>query len=278
MWPWAKAQAKTMNNIFFRIVLYILIAYLGLTLFIYTKQDSLLFLPTQDRHQLRSKQSTVVPYELLQDGIHLRGWLVQPALASKKLLIYYGGNGEDIFYNIDDFIKLQGVATLLVQYRGYGTSDGSPSEALLFSDALSIYDDVRVRLQPTEIMLMGRSLGSGVACYVASQKTVNKTILVTPFDSMTNVVKSHYPWLPVELLLRHPFNSIQHVQTIKAPLLLIYGGQDRIIPNRHTENLIRHLPEPAKVDILQIPAAGHNDIHAHASYWPAIQSHLHRQN
>jgi len=97
----------------------------------------------------------------------------------------------------------------LVNYRGYGASEGSPSERALFADALLVLDALRERpdVDPARVALVGRSLGSGVATYVAANRPVAGVALVSPYDSVTALARRQFPWLPIELLLRHPFDS-----------------------------------------------------------------------
>ncbi len=255
-------------------LLYLAIGYLIISLFIYLKQDSLLFYPIQEKHQIANSQAPIVSYQFENQGIELHGWLLHPEYAAEKLLIYYGGNAEDVFYSSADFLQLENVAILLVEYRGYGNSSGTPSEQHFFHDALQIFDDCQQRWQSKEIMVMGRSIGTGVACFVASQRPASKVILVTPFDSMLKVAQGYYPWLPVRLLMRHPFNSLYYIPTVQAPFLIISAGQDEVIPPARTENLISHLPDHKQTSIARIPTAGHNDIHTFANYWPTIQQFL----
>ncbi|WP_167496410.1 alpha/beta hydrolase [Desulfopila sp. IMCC35006] len=244
----------------------LLIVYLFCMLFMYLRQESFLFFPPAARHENHG-YTDVVDYQLRQKAVTLRGWLVNPGLVREKLLIYYGGNGEDIFNNIDEFVDVK-AASLFVAYRGYGPSDGKPGEAELFADALAVIDDVRHSYAPRQMYLIGRSLGSGVACYVAAQRNVQGAVLVTPYDSIVNIARSSYPWLPVSLLLRHRFDSLQFLAQIGCPLLVIYGGQDRVVPPERTNNLIEHIV--GKKEIVFIDRADHGTIDMFADYWPAV--------
>lgn len=244
----------------------LLIVYLSCVLFMYLFQKSFLFFPPAARHDGHG-YTDVVNYQLQQKMVTLRGWLVNPGLVREKLLIYYGGNGEDIFNNIEEFVDVK-AASLFVAYRGYGPSNGKPGEAELFADALAVIDDVQRRYAPGKIYLIGRSLGSGLACYVAAQRAVSGAILVTPYDSIVNIAKSSYPWLPVTLLLRHRFDSLQYLAQISCPLLVIYGGQDRVVLPERTEHLIEHIV--GKKEIVFIDRADHSTIDMFAEYWPAV--------
>jgi uncharacterized protein len=253
-------------SLLFQMLLLLLIGYLLLLLFMYLRQEAFIFFPPTARHEGHGL-ANVIDYQLKQESATLRGWLVNPGLVREKLLIYYGGNGEDIFLNIDEFRDIQ-AASLFVAYRGYGPSDGTPGETELFADALAVIDDMVNRYSPKEIFLIGRSLGSGVVCYAAAQKEVQGAIVITPYDSIVNIARTSFPWLPVSLLLKHRFNSIQYLAKIYCPLLVIYGGQDRVVPPPRTKNLIEHIV--GKKEIVFIDRADHGTIDMFPEYWAAL--------
>jgi pimeloyl-ACP methyl ester carboxylesterase len=246
--------------------------YLFCVLFMYLSQDSQLFYPPAADHSGETDER-LVAYQLVREEATLKGWLVNPAYAREKLLVYYGGNAEDIFYTLDEFRDIQ-AASLFVSYRGYGPSSGRPSEAALFADALAVLDDIRGRHTPRQTFLLGRSLGSGVASFVAASREVSGVVLITPFDSMVNLARQHYPWLPVGMLLRHRFDSVQHLAGVRAPLLIIYGGQDQVVPPVRTENLIRHVPGGQRVLFLE--HADHGNVDLFPEYWPAVLDFINR--
>ncbi len=255
-----------------QILLYLLIFYLFCAFFMYLRQDSFIFYPTAAKHEDQSFDK-VVDYHLQGGPVELRGWLVNPGFVRDKLLIYYGGNAEDVFLNIEEYQGIQ-AATLFVAYRGYGPSTGNPGETEFYADALAVFDDMVNTYAPKEIYLIGRSLGSGVACHVAGQRPVHGAILVTPFDSIENVAKSHYPWLPIGLLLRHRFVSLDALPLIHCPLLVIYAGRDRVIPVERTENLIRHIQ--SEKEVVFIAEADHGTIEMYSDYWQALLRFLNR--
>ncbi len=266
-------REKMKMPLILQILLYLMIFYLFCSLFMYLRQDSFIFYPTAAGHE-NHHYDKVVDYHLERGPVNLRGWLVNPVFVREKLLIYYGGNAEDIFFNIEEYSDVQ-AATLFVAYRGYGPSSGKPGEAEFFADALAVFDDVAVTFKPKEIYLIGRSLGSGVACHVAARRPVQGAVLVTPYDSIENVAKSHYPWLPIGFLLRHRFASLEALALIHCPLLIIYGGRDRVIDPARTENLIRHIK--GKKEVVLIAEADHGTIEMHQDYWQVILRFLHRE-
>jgi pimeloyl-ACP methyl ester carboxylesterase len=203
------------------------------------------------------------------NGIELRGWIVNPK--QDKALLYYGGNAEGIEQNISFFQNiLPNYSVYLIPYRGYGDSMGEPTENGLYSDALHIYDQLVT--QHTKISLLGRSLGSGIATYVAARRNIEKLILVTPYDSIENVAKGVYWMLPVSLLLKDKYNSLGQVAQIKTLPLILMAEYDQVIPRKHSENLISAFGK--KQQSVIIKEAGHNDISAHPEYANAIYQYL----
>lgn len=257
----------------FQILSFFLAGYLLCILFMYFLQDSFIFLPTKAKHDSHGYDN-IIDYQLDQETALLRGWLVNPHLVQEKLLIYYGGNAEDIFLNIEEFRDIK-AASLFVAYRGYGPSSGTPGETELFADSLAVIDDIVSRYSPKKIFLMGRSLGSGVACYAAANKKVQGAILITPYDSIENIARLNYRWLPVSLFLRHRFNSIHYVSRITCPLLVIYGGQDTVVPPERTEKLINHITQ--EKEIVLIDQADHANIDMFPEYWSAFLRFINRQ-
>ncbi len=230
------------------------------------QQDSFLFFPPASTHKQHNFEH-VINYSLPRDGVTLHGWLVNPKQVKEKLIIYFGGNAEDVFFNIDEFSDIQ-AASLFVAYRGYGSSSGTPGEKEFFADALAIIDDVNVTYSPKQIVLIGRSLGSGVACFAAAHRRVQGVILVTPYDSIENVAQAHYPWLPIGPLLRHRFPSIDYVDKLNCPAMIVYGGKDTTIPPKRTENLIRYIS--GEKEIVYLEHADHGNIEMFPEYWAAL--------
>lgn len=212
-------------------------------------------------------------FQLRRPDATLRGWLLQPG--QQDALIYFGGNAEAI----------EGMRTrlagwfpdrsiYLVAYRGYGASDGAPEESALLADALALFDHARGRHPDGEIAVIGRSLGSGVASYVAGERPVSKLVLVTPFDSLAAVAAGHYPWLPVDWLLQDRYDSDRHLADFTGPLLVIRAGNDRVVPSARTDALIAALPTPPEV--VAVPDAGHDAVFSDPAPGEAITRFLAR--
>jgi pimeloyl-ACP methyl ester carboxylesterase len=226
-------------------------AYSCLTIALYTLQRTMLYYPTLP---VQSREAEEI--WLTHNGLRLKVWHV---LGSKnRALIYFGGNAEDVALNIPGFKRIfPDHSIFLHNYRGFGGSEGKATEEGLFADALALYD--YIQKTQTDITVMGRSLGTGVAVYLASTRPVGKLLLVTPFDSMTNVAAGLYPYFPVRLLLRDRYDSVSRTDTLTMPILVLIAENDEVIPRRNSDNLIAVLrPENTRVEV--IPKSGHNTI------------------
>jgi pimeloyl-ACP methyl ester carboxylesterase len=251
---------------------------------LYFIQDRLLFFPQPLDMQIRSAVlKTRADAEEVRiktpDQITLHGWFVRNSNEAKSpALIYFGGNAEEVSGIVLDADHVPGVSMLFVNFRGYGMSEGTPSETALFGDAITLYEYLASRpdVDIARTVVMGRSLGSGVAVYLAAQKPVRAVILVTPYDSITAVAQGKYPFVPVSLLLRHPFDSYSRAPSIKAPVLALVAQNDTLIPPAHARRLIENWGGPSNT--VSLDAAEHDNINFHERYWPAIADFLKLQN
>lgn len=230
----------------------LLLGYAGLCALLYFKQRDLIYYP----------QATTVParstdFSLVRDGVTLRGWRLNPGRASA--LIYFGGNAERLDTSRGDFARLFPDRTIyLLPYRGYGASEGSPDEKSLLGDGLALFDHVAAEHPQAPVAVIGRSLGSGVASYVASRRPVEKLALVTPFDSLANVAQARYPVFPVRLLMRDRYESTLYLPRYQGPLLVLRSGRDQVVPAANTDRLLAALTRKPRV--FDFPNADHNDI------------------
>lgn len=251
-----------------------LVIVIGVPLFMYIAQDSLIFHPQPLTEARRAALASRPGVESLfidaADGTRLHAWHVK----GDPLVIYFGGNAEEVSWMLDDAARrAPGIGWLLVDYRGYGSSAGSPSEKALVSDALQWYE----RFKGVErIYVFGRSLGSGVAVQLAGKRPVAGVMLVAPFDSLVEVGKRHYPVLPVNWLLKHRFDSIALAPKIKTPLLCIVATDDEIIPAEHARRLYEAWGGPKQW--IGLEGAGHNSTDNAANYWPSIARFLNEKS
>ncbi len=206
------------------------------------------------------------------DGTRLEGWLIGRGSGS-PLLIYFGGNAEEVSGNIPDFReRFPGWSVALFNFRGYSASGGSPSEKALVDDALHIYDTLREVHSPPKVVLMGRSIGCGVAVQLASNRKVDALVLVSPYRSLVHLGRRYYPWVPVGLLLKHRFDSLPLVAGLNMPAIVVAGRSDSIIPASESRALFEAMGESAS--FIEIKGAGHNDIHMFEQYWEAVSGFL----
>jgi hypothetical protein len=257
----------------------------GLPLVLYLAQDSLIFyrqpLPDARRADVARRFPAAGEFALqVQGGTQLRGWLVRaPADRPAPLVLYFGGNAEEVSWMLESVGnplrgETPGVAWLIVNYRGYGASEGSPSERALVADALALYDHARTLpgIDPARIHGFGRSLGSGVAVALAAERPLRSVILVNPYDSLVAVAKHYYSYLPVSWLLKHRFDSIGRAPAIGVPLLCLIAERDEVIPTVHGERLFAAWGGPKRRVLLE--GAGHNDTEMAPAFWPEIRRSL----
>jgi pimeloyl-ACP methyl ester carboxylesterase len=241
----------------------------------YVMQEKLIFqsrpMREEDRQIIAARHQARVADTFLQaaDGTRVHAWHFKAAPGA-PLVLYFGGNAEEVSWLLDELPRRDtGAAWLLIDYRGYGSSEGQPSEQALAADALVWYDHFAA--SSPRIVAFGRSLGSGVAVRLAAERPLAGLVLVAPFDSMVEVGKRHYPFLPVSWLLKHRFDSLGLAPKITTPLLCIVATHDEVIPAEHAKRLYDAWGGAKQWVEL---AATHNTIDGHPDYWPAIRAFL----
>jgi len=241
------------------------IAYIAICFLLFLFQRQMIYFPTSE------VSVPGVAHTVLDTGeVRIKVWILNPG--KEKALIYFGGNAENVAYNIDDFGTLFVDHTVyLVNYRGYGGSSGSPHEEGFYSDALFAYD--HIMKQHTVLCVMGRSIGAAVATYLASKRDVEKLILVTPFDSAVNVGKKIYWFFPMGLILKEKLDSTSRAAKITTDTLIIAAANDRIIPYEHTHNLVQAFTK-TRVEVVTLGDTGHNTVHLHPDYKKIIAAFM----
>lgn len=205
---------------------------------------------------------SVVRYST-DDGLTLVAWYV-PAREGRATILYFHGNAGSIAHRVDKTRPLvaAGHGLLLVEYRGYGGNPGSPTEDGLYADAEAAYrflvDEQGV--SPARIAVLGESLGTGVAVWLAQQKPVGAVLLEAPYTSVADVAQRTYFFLPAKLLVHDRFASIERIAAIDAPLLIVHGLRDTVIGVDFGRSLFAAAVEPKEGHFL--PGAGHNDMPA----------------
>lgn len=228
-----------------KILLFLALAYGALVLFMYGAQTSLVFpgtrLPNRPLdYPLAPERVDLEP----ASDVVLHGMVFAPEGGlSKGLLIGFGGNAQDADELGQDLAaRFPNLHVAAFHYRGYGPSSGEPSEQAVLADALMIYDTLKTQLKPETIFAYGVSLGSGVAAYLADRRLLDGAFLITPYDSIEAVAKGNYPWLPVGLLLKHRFPSIEFLHDNRTPIAIIAAELDQVVKLDRTNALRAVIP------------------------------------
>ena len=191
------------------------------------------------------------------DGLELGAWYL-PGTGDAAVLVLPGNGGDrSMRAPLAAGLHRMGLSVLLVDYRGYGGNPGKPTEEGLATDARAAHDWLTARPELDRIVYFGESLGAAVAVRLAVERPPAALILRSPFTSLTDVAGAHYPWLPVGKLLMDRYPSLQRIPALQAPLLVIAGDEDDIVPWSLSRRLYEAAPEPK--EFLTVPGVGHND-------------------
>jgi pimeloyl-ACP methyl ester carboxylesterase len=211
------------------------------------------------------------------DGVKLHGWLKHPPARPGQrfpLVIVFGGVRRETSWMIARAGKPEQWGWLFVNYRGYGLSGGEPSEGVLLEDATLIYDYAVARpdVDSSNIVLLGRSLGTYFAAALAKSRPVRGAILATPFDSFAALGAERYPWLPLGLLINGRYDTAAMAPAIKAPALFVLAEHDYVTPLEHGAALAREWGGPQR--IVTLAGAGHYGIERREDFWNAVGDFL----
>jgi uncharacterized protein len=237
--------------------------YAGAAMVLYAAQRSLMYFP-DTAHTTPAvaglPQAEEVPL-VAADGVHITAWHVAPK-DQKPVIVYFHGNGGSLRYRVERFKSLtaDGIGLVALEYRGYGGNPGSPSERGLIADAEAAYAFAAAHYPTQQIVLWGESLGSAVAVALAAEKPVGRVILEAPFTSAAAVASLHYWYMPVRLLMKDQFRSDVRIAKVKAPLLILHGVHDHVVPYAMGDRLFRLANEPKH--IVRFLDGGHEDLDA----------------
>lgn len=260
---------RRIRRMFFTMLLFAVILYAGLCLALFLFQRSLIYLPQPGSFPQPGSNHDGTTLMTLQVGTGAVLVSTRPNTGSEAL-IYFGGNAEDVSRNMPDFsTAFPNRAIYLLHYPGYGGSPGNPSEQTILAAALALFD--RVHAEHPNIVVVGRSLGSGVAVHLASLRPVERLVLVTPYDSLGDVAAHNYPLLPVRWLLRDKFKSWKYAPQVTAPTLIIVAQNDEVVPRASTDRL-RTRFKNGIASYVVIPGVGHNTISDSAEYLPLLKN------
>jgi hypothetical protein len=239
------------------------IAYGAVLVLVYLFQSHLVYFPGTGREAVVTPQSYGLRYESVPirtaDGETLDAWWV-PAENARGTVLFFHGNAGNISHRIDYlqmFHRLR-YSTLIVDYRGFGKSSGTPSEAGTYRDAEAAWEHLRhARLaQPRDIVIAGESLGAAVATWLAAEVSPRAVLLFSTFTSVTDLGAQVYWFLPVRLLSRMGYDNLANLKRIRAPVFIAHSRDDDIVPFAHGRRLYEAAAEPKAFLELR---GGHND-------------------
>lgn len=247
------------------------LAYLAACGLLWATQERLLFYPRALEHP--PAHAAAEPVEVERTDAMLGGWVVNAEHAG-PVIVYFGGNAEEVSVNIGDFAMLR-ATTVLINYRGYGGSTGKPSERDLVGDAVAVSEWARDRFPDRPLVLFGSSLGAGIAVLAAAQVEPEAAILLSPYRSIARIAQKHFRVFPVRWMLRHPFRA-ESVVGAMPPTLVIASTIDQIVPYKESCEMVRAMRAiedgpPIEFRTVDVP---HIRIRDAPELWDAVDDYL----
>ena len=253
-----------------------LVFYTGICALLYFNQDNLLFHPQPNTKQEIAEILNKYPEFdtlsfVMKDGNKTCGYISKDTFSKKiPLILYFGGNAEEVSHLADYKHYFSNALMVLMNYKSFGLSQGKISEQTMFSDALEIYDKLisNPKVDGSKVIVIGRSIGTGVATYLSSKRKTNATVLITPYENMIDVAFEKYPFVPISLLIKHPFQSNLYAQNIFSPMLALISSNDQVIPKHHAYKLKEVWK--GKTEALEVNE-DHNSIMTNELVWKRIE-------
>ena len=261
---------------FISIVSIFLVLYLLVTLGLFLLQESLIFFPTKlsPKYQFEHFKNFEERYFNIDTVTCIHALHFKTQLQKKGIILYFHGNARCLFdwgFVADDYTKL-GFDVMMPDYRTYGKSTGKLSEQALHDDARMIYNDLLKKYAAEDIIIFGRSLGSGIASKLASEVEAKMLILETPYLSLHHLAKKKMPILPISLLMAYKMDTSSLIDRIPYPIHIIHGTKDLLIPYQHAVELEK-LSGQANC-LFTIEGGGHNNLSDYKSYQEKMKSIL----
>lgn len=237
------------------------LGYIGLVAFVYVRQPKMLYFPNRDIEQTPAAIGLLFDEVRLRtvDGLTISAWHI-PAPDARAVLLFCHGNAGNISHRLDS-IKIfhdLGLSVLIFDYRGYGRSEGEPTENGTYLDAEAAWDFLvkDKKIDPLRIVIFGRSLGSAVAAELAMRKKAGALIIESGFSSIPDIGRKYYPHMPVSLITRFHYATVDKVSRLALPKLIIHSPEDEVIPYEQGRRLFERAAEPK--EFLQIRGS-HNE-------------------
>ncbi len=243
-------------------VKFLAISYALVCVVMYSEQRSFMYHPAQlvNLPETYGLSDFTKETLLTKDKQHVEIWY-HKANGDLPTIIHIHGNGGNLSHRVNFFELLSkaGFGVIGLDYRGYGNSDGIPSEQGFYNDARATLDFTihKLAVPENKIILFGESIGTGVSVQMATEYNIGGLVLQSPFTSMTAAASYHYPWLPVSLLLADRYDSMSKIANIHVPMLFLHGEIDTIVPIAQGKELYAHAPEPKKA--IYFADVGHNN-------------------
>lgn len=258
-------EKMTLKEMLISFLVKILIIYVIMIVGVFLYQRSMIYFPDKTRPDLEAYGASKYMEEVnvkTKDGLPLNGWYAPPKKRGKPVIIHFHGNAGNYggrFFVTYPYI-LAGYGVLLTEYRGYGGNPGKISEKGFYTDARTWIDALLAGgAEQENLVFYGESIGTGVAAQMATEyKDVRAVILESPYTSLGDLGASVYPFLPVRTLILDKFKTINKINQVKAPLLIIRGNKDETVPPEHGMEIFRNANKPK--ELKNFPEYGHNDM------------------
>jgi uncharacterized protein len=239
----------------------LLVGYVGVVALLYFMQRALMYFPDTARTSPAAAGLPGAEEVLLDtaDGERIVAWHLPPR-GDRPVVLYLHGNGGALSHRAERFRALtaDGTGLVAIDYRGYGGSSGHPTEAGLLIDAETAYGFAAAHYPAARIAVWGESLGTGVAVELAAERPVGRLVLEAPFTAAVDLAARRYPFVPVRWLMKDQFRSDRHIAAVAAPLLVLHGARDPIVPIEYGERLFGLAREPKR--FLRFPNGEHEDL------------------
>lgn len=262
---------------FFKIAgIVVAILYVGICALLYFNQDDLLFHPQPNTSKEVAEILNMYPEFdtlsfVMKDGNRTCGYISKDTIKEKlPLVLYFGGNAEEVSHLSEYKKYFPNTIMALINYRSFGLSQGLISEKTMFSDALEVYDKLvtNPEVDANNVIVIGRSIGTGVATYLSSQRKTSATVLITPYENMIDVAFEKYPFVPISLLIKHRFESDKYATNISSPMLALISANDQVIPKHHAYKLKEAWK--GKTEAMEVNE-DHNSIMKNEEVWKKIE-------
>ena len=236
--------------------------YFGCLGYLYVEQRSLLYFPDKDVLGLQGSNlgDTKEVFITTVDNVKIQTWY-HPPQPGKPMVLYYHGNSYNLEQRRAKFRELidMGFGLIVPAWRGFGASEGSPTKEGIYNDARAAIAFLKSNgYNTSDTIVIGESLGSGVAVQMATEEEFRGLLLITPYTSISDRAQEIHWYMPVRALIKDNFSSIDKIHAIKAPILIVHGDQDDVIPHKHAEKLYRAIN--AKKEIIIYPGKAHNNL------------------